>query len=208
MAAVAQNPDIVLVHYLNVPYPDDNKMAVITPSLALWGDKKEWTKEELISQLKPMCKYIYIYSCYYYHEIIIKLSKTTVFSEDDPEGNNEIELSKFQTAETVEAIVGQLMEKQRLARQAALVKQLECGCPDSTCADGKSCSHPMRRISAAKPSASSVSGNGAGMTGASSAESKRLLESNNNQVSSTTPNVMIGSKVQFTKHMHACNNDQ
>lgn len=75
--------------------------------------------------------------------------------------------------------MGQLMEKQRLARQAALViintnahpngiriipgmivtaslsslcprvqvKQLECGCPDSTCADGKSCSHPMRRLS-------------------------------------------------------------
>ncbi|KAG8234418.1 hypothetical protein J437_LFUL012562 [Ladona fulva] len=49
------NPDIVLVHYLNVPYPDDNKL-VITPSLALWGDKKEWTKEELVSQLKPMCE--------------------------------------------------------------------------------------------------------------------------------------------------------
>jgi hypothetical protein len=53
---VLQNPDIVLVHYLNVPYPDDNKLAVITPSLALWGDKKEWTKEELVSQLKPMCE--------------------------------------------------------------------------------------------------------------------------------------------------------
>lgn len=51
-----QNPDIVLVHYLNVPYPDDNKLAVIAPSLALWGDKKEWTKEELVSQLKPMCE--------------------------------------------------------------------------------------------------------------------------------------------------------
>lgn len=50
----------MLVHYLNVPYPDDNKMAVITPSLALWGDKKEWTKEELVSQLKPMCK-LFIY---------------------------------------------------------------------------------------------------------------------------------------------------
>jgi calmodulin-binding transcription activator len=50
----------------------------------------------------------------------------------------------------VEAIVTQLMEKQRQARQAALSKQLECGCPDSTCADGKACSHPMRRISAAK----------------------------------------------------------
>jgi hypothetical protein len=46
----------VLVHYLNVPYPDDNKM-VIASSISLWGDKKEWTKEELISQLKPMCKY-------------------------------------------------------------------------------------------------------------------------------------------------------
>uniref|UniRef100_A0A1A9V7K1 CG-1 domain-containing protein n=1 Tax=Glossina austeni TaxID=7395 RepID=A0A1A9V7K1_GLOAU len=49
-----ENPDIVLVHYLNVPYPDDNKMAVIAPSISLWGDKKEWTKEELVSQLKPM----------------------------------------------------------------------------------------------------------------------------------------------------------
>lgn len=89
------------------------------------------------------------------------------------------------------------MEKQRLARQAALVKQLECGCPDSTCADGKSCSHPMRRISAAKPAATSTSSSsGAGVTGA---EAKRLLESNNNQVSSTTPNVMIGSKVRFLK---------
>ena len=34
-------------------------MAVITPNLALWGDKKEWTKEELVSQLKPMCKLTY-----------------------------------------------------------------------------------------------------------------------------------------------------
>lgn len=57
----------------------------------------------------------------------------------------------LQTAETVEAIVSQLMEKQRCARAAALNKQLECGCPDSTCADGKTCSHPMRRITAAKP---------------------------------------------------------
>lgn len=67
------------------------------------------------------------------------------------------------------------MEKQRLARQAALVKQLECGCPDSTCADGKSCSHPMRRITA------------------KATNEKR--QENNNQVSSTTPNVLIGSRV-------------
>lgn len=63
-----------------------------------------------------------------------------VFSEDEPEATNDIEISvshrdtqkptiimkitiknHAQTAETVEAIVGQLMEKQRLARQAALV---------------------------------------------------------------------------------------
>jgi len=44
------------VHYLNVPYPDDNKLAAISPCVALWGDKKEWTKEELVSQLKPMCE--------------------------------------------------------------------------------------------------------------------------------------------------------
>ncbi len=45
------------MHYLNVPYPDDNKM-VIASSISLWGDKKEWTKDELISQLKPMCKFL------------------------------------------------------------------------------------------------------------------------------------------------------
>lgn len=51
-----QNPDIVLVHYLNVPFTtDDNK--VISPTLNYFADsKKEWTKEELISELKPMCK--------------------------------------------------------------------------------------------------------------------------------------------------------
>lgn len=69
------------------------------------------------------------------------------------------------------------MEKQRLARQAALVKQLECGCPDSTCADGKSCSHPMRRITAKV--------------------TNEKRQENNNQVSSTTPNVLIGSRVRY-----------
>ncbi|ROT65833.1 Calmodulin-binding transcription activator 1, partial [Penaeus vannamei] len=64
-----QNPDIVLVHYLNVPYPDDNKL-VMASSISLWADKKEWTKEELISQLKPM-----------------------FFSEDEPDLNNELEIS-------------------------------------------------------------------------------------------------------------------
>lgn len=76
------------------------------------------------------------------------------------------------------------MEKQRAARQAALVKQLECGCPDSTCADGKSCSHPMRRISAAKPVMN---------------DKQRQSENNNNHVSSTTPNVLIGSRVRTSR---------
>ncbi|CAH2048201.1 unnamed protein product, partial [Iphiclides podalirius] len=125
-----QNPDIVLVHYLNVPYPDDNKLATVAPSLALWADKKEWTKDELVSQLKPM-----------------------FFSEDEPDLNSELEITgkMFQTTETVEAIVGQLMEKQRAARAAALARQLECGCPDSTCQDSRTCAHPLRRIQAAKP---------------------------------------------------------
>ncbi|KAF9409876.1 hypothetical protein HW555_010874 [Spodoptera exigua] len=119
------NPDIVLVHYLNVPYPDDNKLATVAPSLALWADKKEWTKDELVCQLKPM-----------------------FFSEDDPDHSNDLEIS---TSETVEVIVTQLMEKQRAARAAALARQLECGCPDSTCNDSRNCAHPMRRVQAAKP---------------------------------------------------------
>lgn len=50
-----QNPDIVLVHYLNVPYPDgDAKLAALPPCLALPPDKKEWTRDELASQLRPM----------------------------------------------------------------------------------------------------------------------------------------------------------
>lgn len=86
----------------------------------------------------------------------------------------------MQTAETVEAIVSQLMEKQRVARQAALVKQLECGCPDSTCADGKTCSHPMRRITSAKDVASSP------LPSSSSNSRPPNNSDNNNQVSSTT----------------------
>ena len=45
----------------------------------------------------------------------------SVFSEEEPELNNELEIS---TAETVETIVTQLMEKQRAARAAALNKQV------------------------------------------------------------------------------------
>lgn len=64
------------------------------------------------------------------------------------------------------------MEKQRAARAATLTKQLECGCPDSTCTDGKSCAHPMRRITAAN---------------IKQEPSSRLGQlDSNNQVSSTT----------------------
>lgn len=48
------------------------------------------------------------------------------------------------------------MEKQRSAKAAAVTKTLECGCPDSTCADGNACAHPLRRISAAKPDSSNM----------------------------------------------------
>ncbi|XP_060659142.1 uncharacterized protein LOC132793325 isoform X3 [Drosophila nasuta] len=146
-----QNPDIVLVHYLNVPYPDDNKMAVIAPSITLWGDKKEWTKEELVSQLKPMLN-----------------------SDEDSDSGNDIEIS---TAETVESIVCQLMEKQRLSRQAALVKQLDCGCGDAACADGKTCTHPvMRRTGIVK-----------------SVSEKR--PSDGYSAANGTPNVVVASKL-------------
>lgn len=47
-----QNPDIVLVHYLNVPYPDSAKLSI--PVLSYGFEKKEWTKDELADQLRPM----------------------------------------------------------------------------------------------------------------------------------------------------------
>ena len=59
-ALMHQNPDIVLVHYLNVPYPDDAKLLVVA-SVSLWAERKEWSKEELISQLRPMCKRVFVH---------------------------------------------------------------------------------------------------------------------------------------------------
>ncbi|KAK3604481.1 hypothetical protein CHS0354_019074 [Potamilus streckersoni] len=47
-----QNPDIVLVHYLNVPYPNNTKLSL--PTLSFAKEKKEWTKEEMMEQLQPM----------------------------------------------------------------------------------------------------------------------------------------------------------
>lgn len=79
------------------------------------------------------------------------------------------------------------MEKQRLSRQAALVKQLDCGCGDASCADGKTCTHPvMRRPSLIK-----------------STTEKRLTASaadnfGHNGSNGTTPNVVVGPKVSST----------
>ncbi|XP_077861611.1 calmodulin-binding transcription activator 1-like, partial [Saccoglossus kowalevskii] len=47
-----QNPDTVLVHYLNAPSPDDPKSSAMT--ICPCPDKKGWTKESLIAQIKPM----------------------------------------------------------------------------------------------------------------------------------------------------------
>lgn len=47
-----QNPDVVLVHYLNAPYPNKAKLSIPVMSIAM--EKKEWNKEELVEQLKPM----------------------------------------------------------------------------------------------------------------------------------------------------------
>ena len=70
----------MLVHYLNVPYPDDNKL-VIACSITLFGDiKKEWTKEELISQLKPMCKFLKVNMEYLGFQIQLFLLQYTIFN--------------------------------------------------------------------------------------------------------------------------------
>ncbi|XP_059396539.1 calmodulin-binding transcription activator 1-like isoform X11 [Carassius carassius] len=53
-----QNPDIVLVHYLNVPAIEDCGKPCGPILCSINTDKKEWakwSKEELIGQLKPMC---------------------------------------------------------------------------------------------------------------------------------------------------------
>jgi len=56
-----QNPDIVLVHYLNVPAIEDCGKPCGPILCSINTDKKEWakwSKEELIGQLKPMCEYL------------------------------------------------------------------------------------------------------------------------------------------------------
>lgn len=54
-----QNPDIVLVHYLNVPAIEDCGKLCGPVLCSINSDRKEWlkwSKEELVGQLKPMCK--------------------------------------------------------------------------------------------------------------------------------------------------------
>lgn len=54
-----KNPDIVLVHYLNVPAVDDSGKPCGPVLCSINTDRKEWakwSKEELIGQLKPMCE--------------------------------------------------------------------------------------------------------------------------------------------------------
>lgn len=58
-AFVSQNPDIVLVHYLNVPALEDCGKGCSPIFCSISSDRREWLKwsrEELLGQLKPMCK--------------------------------------------------------------------------------------------------------------------------------------------------------
>lgn len=77
------------------------------------------------------------------------------------------------------------MEKQRLSRQAALVKQLDCGCGDAACADGKTCTHPVMRRTGILKSVSEKRSNDAYSTQHSGPNG--------------TPNVVVASKVSRGK---------
>lgn len=55
----SQNPDIVLVHYLNVPALEDCGKGCSPIFCPVSSDRREWLKwsrEELLGQLRPMCK--------------------------------------------------------------------------------------------------------------------------------------------------------
>lgn len=54
---VQQNPDIVLVHYLNVPSLEDSgKCSPLLCAVSDRHDSVRWSRDDLLSQLKPMCK--------------------------------------------------------------------------------------------------------------------------------------------------------
>ncbi|XP_074653866.1 calmodulin-binding transcription activator 2-like [Tubulanus polymorphus] len=91
------NPDIVLVHYLNVPYSDDNKLSMA--SLPILGKSHYWTHAELQAQLRPM-----FYSVHFRRS-----------DQASPSKSEQV----LQMEETVESIVQQLLEQQeqRLQQQ-------------------------------------------------------------------------------------------
>lgn len=53
------HPEIVLVHYLNVSQCADSRtqLSFSGKALSLASKNLEWTKEQLIRELKPMCAY-------------------------------------------------------------------------------------------------------------------------------------------------------
>uniref|UniRef100_A0A4W6BZZ7 Calmodulin-binding transcription activator 1 n=1 Tax=Lates calcarifer TaxID=8187 RepID=A0A4W6BZZ7_LATCA len=72
-----QNPDIVLVHYLNVPAVDDSGKPCGPVLCSINTDRKEWakwSKEELIGQLKPMCELALLSQHFTRHPPTLRLS--------------------------------------------------------------------------------------------------------------------------------------
>lgn len=60
-----QNPDIVLVHYLNVPSLEDSgKCSPLLCAVTDRHDGVRWSRDDLLNQLKPMCKKKYFYCVY------------------------------------------------------------------------------------------------------------------------------------------------
>ena len=52
-----QNPDIVLVHYLNVPSLEESgKCSPLLCAVADRHDSVRWSQDDLLNQLKPMCR--------------------------------------------------------------------------------------------------------------------------------------------------------